>query len=197
AALAILPPARRPSAVARARLAAWAHGDSVPDGRRRRRSDGANATLCVRCSGACSWIPCRRRRVLRRARRRTKHRAHARRERFRGRWRHADGAQPQRARADSVYGHPMIPLVLDSVADELLAIRGRPIHLSLDGGPIYALLHLREDAEHSGTGVVLCPPFGVDEICAHRSLRAWAGALVHAGYPALRFDFPGTGDSGG
>jgi pimeloyl-ACP methyl ester carboxylesterase len=91
----------------------------------------------------------------------------------------------------------MIPLVLDSVADELLAIRGRPIHLSLDGGPIYALLHLREDAEHSGTGVVLCPPFGVDEICAHRSLRAWAGALVHAGYPALRFDFPGTGDSGG
>ena len=41
------------------------------------------------------------------------------------------------------------------------------------------------------------PPFGWDELSAHRSLRAWAGALASAGHTALRMDLPGTGDSGG
>lgn len=46
-------------------------------------------------------------------------------------------------------------------------------------------------------GVIICSSFGREEICAHRSLRALAQALAQAGVPALRFDYPATGDSGG
>lgn len=48
----------------------------------------------------------------------------------------------------------------------------------------------------SGThGVVICAPHGYEAICVHRSLRALALRLAAAGYPTLRFDYRGTGDS--
>ncbi len=45
--------------------------------------------------------------------------------------------------------------------------------------------------------VLLCPPFGRDDECAHRTLRVLAERLAAAGHPVLRFDLPGTGDSAG
>lgn len=48
------------------------------------------------------------------------------------------------------------------------------------------------------TGVVLCSPFGYDALCVHRGWRDFAIALTaFSGMPALRFDYPGTGDSDG
>ena len=82
--------------------------------------------------------------------------------------------------------------------NETLALRGRPGYIPLDGEPVFAVLHLPAEGQpQSHTGVIICPPFGWDELGAHRSLRALAGALAQAGIPALRFDLPGTGDSGG
>lgn len=46
-------------------------------------------------------------------------------------------------------------------------------------------------------GVVLCNPFGYDALCTHRGWRKLAERLAAAGMPALRFDYPGTGDSTG
>jgi alpha-beta hydrolase superfamily lysophospholipase len=46
-------------------------------------------------------------------------------------------------------------------------------------------------------GVVLCNPFGHEAIRAHRLYRALALALARAGRHVLRFDYSGTGDSGG
>jgi pimeloyl-ACP methyl ester carboxylesterase len=46
-------------------------------------------------------------------------------------------------------------------------------------------------------GVVICNPIGDDYVRAHRSLRHLAERLVAAGFPVLRFDFHGTGDSAG
>lgn len=46
-------------------------------------------------------------------------------------------------------------------------------------------------------GVVLCNPFGYEAYCAHRGWRRLAEAIAAAGLPALRFDYPGTGDSAG
>lgn len=46
-------------------------------------------------------------------------------------------------------------------------------------------------------GVVLCNPFGYDALCTHRGWRKLAERIAAAGMPALRFDYPGAGDSAG
>ncbi|MBK1656922.1 alpha/beta fold hydrolase [Paracraurococcus ruber] len=46
-------------------------------------------------------------------------------------------------------------------------------------------------------GVVLCAPFGQEALATHRGWRALAEALAAAGLAALRFDYPGAGDSAG
>ncbi|HEY1775838.1 MAG TPA: alpha/beta fold hydrolase [Solirubrobacteraceae bacterium] len=79
---------------------------------------------------------------------------------------------------------------------ETHVLHGRPGYITTDATPLFAVLHLPA-GECSSVGVVICSPFGWDELGAHRSLRALAGALASAGHPALRFDLPGTGDSGG
>ena len=46
-------------------------------------------------------------------------------------------------------------------------------------------------------GVVLCPPFGWEEMSSYRPRRGWAVALATAGVPTVRLDYPGQGDAGG
>jgi uncharacterized protein len=45
--------------------------------------------------------------------------------------------------------------------------------------------------------VVLCNPFGEEALRAHRIYRVLARKLAEAGYPTLRFDYSGSGDSFG
>jgi pimeloyl-ACP methyl ester carboxylesterase len=44
-------------------------------------------------------------------------------------------------------------------------------------------------------GIVLCQPFGYQNLCTHRPLRTLAQRLAEEGWPVLRFDWPGSGDS--
>lgn len=46
-------------------------------------------------------------------------------------------------------------------------------------------------------GVVICYPMGQEYIRSHRACQHLASAVARAGYPALRFDYYGTGDSAG
>ncbi len=46
-------------------------------------------------------------------------------------------------------------------------------------------------------GVVLCPPLGHEMLCTHRAYRHLAEGLAELGFPVLRFDYHGTGDSPG
>ena len=51
---------------------------------------------------------------------------------------------------------------------------------------------------HEGTGdigVVICSAVGHDALVSHTTVRKLAIGLAQAGYPTLRFDYPGTGDS--
>jgi len=45
------------------------------------------------------------------------------------------------------------------------------------------------------TGVVLCPPWGLEELATRAAWQRLAEAIAGAGYPCLRFDYPGTGAS--
>ncbi|MGI4859616.1 MAG: alpha/beta fold hydrolase, partial [Janthinobacterium lividum] len=47
------------------------------------------------------------------------------------------------------------------------------------------------------TGVVLCNPYGHEALWTHRGWRALAAELARNQFPALRFDYRGTGDSAG
>ena len=71
-----------------------------------------------------------------------------------------------------------------------------PVYLPCEA-PVFALLHGSARVLEPRTAVLICPPFGWDEICCYRSRREWAIHLAEAGYPTLRFDFPGAGDSCG
>jgi dienelactone hydrolase len=62
---------------------------------------------------------------------------------------------------------------------------------------VYVTLHRPSPDAARDTAVLICPPFGWDEVCSYRPLRAWAGELAESGFPALRLSFPSTGDSGG
>jgi pimeloyl-ACP methyl ester carboxylesterase len=58
----------------------------------------------------------------------------------------------------------------------------------------FGWLHMPAGPAHS-SGVVLCNPFGAAAVGTHRNWREFAMRLAAAGFPTLRFDYPGTGDS--
>jgi alpha-beta hydrolase superfamily lysophospholipase len=65
------------------------------------------------------------------------------------------------------------------------------------GEPFLGLLHERPTEAKATRPVLICPPFGWEEICSYRARRAWAECLAREGRPTLRIDLPGSGDSGG
>ena len=75
--------------------------------------------------------------------------------------------------------------------------RPAPGYVLAGGTPVFTTLHGVATGRSPDTAVLLCPPFGWDEVCSYRSLRAWAEDLAGAGHPALRISYPSTGDSGG
>jgi len=78
-----------------------------------------------------------------------------------------------------------------------LPVNRTPIYLDSEPDPVFATVHRGSAETALDTAVILCPPFGWDEVCAYRSLRTWADELAQAGYLAIRISLPSTGDSGG
>src|SRR5579871_4621040 len=76
------------------------------------------------------------------------------------------------------------------------ALTEEPIYFSSGGRQLFGWLHRTGPGpRQSGLGMVICKPFGYEATCAHRSLGAFAQAAASAGFPTLRFDYGGTGDS--
>ena len=59
----------------------------------------------------------------------------------------------------------------------------------------FGWLHPPLDGRASHTAVLLCPGLKTDGANGYRPFRLLANALASAGYPTLRFGYPGTGDS--
>src|SRR5579883_833261 len=65
--------------------------------------------------------------------------------------------------------------------------------VSFDG--CFGWLHTPADGTGAGAAVVICQSLMRDGLLAHCSFRLLGDELAAAGYWALRFDYPGTGDS--
>jgi pimeloyl-ACP methyl ester carboxylesterase len=63
------------------------------------------------------------------------------------------------------------------------------------GGGLFGVLTLPQ-GETRRRGVVICSPFGHPNICSYRPLRTLARRIAERGWPVMRFDWPGSGDSG-
>ena len=95
------------------------------------------------------------------------------------------------AEAAAVGGEPDV----DAVSSEPML---RP---TLERSPVwiqnsFGWLHSGSTARGGDVAVLLCPALNRDTLDAHHSFRRLADAFAASGYPALRFDYPGTGDSG-
>jgi pimeloyl-ACP methyl ester carboxylesterase len=62
---------------------------------------------------------------------------------------------------------------------------------------MFGLLHMPHSDMRHDAAVLICPPFGWEDVCSYRSRREWAEQLATAGHPVLRIDLPSTGDSSG
>ncbi len=72
---------------------------------------------------------------------------------------------------------------------------GAPLYLDGPAGPALALFDAAREGAERDRAVLIVPPFGWDQMCSYRPRKAWAEDLAAAGYPTLRLDLPGTGDS--
>jgi pimeloyl-ACP methyl ester carboxylesterase len=71
-----------------------------------------------------------------------------------------------------------------------------PFYFGPSDSRLFGVYHAPDTAARA-LGVVLCQPLGHEYIRAHRTFRQLAAQLARAGFPVLRFDYFGCGDSAG
>ena len=72
-----------------------------------------------------------------------------------------------------------------------------PFYFGAPGRPLFGCYHASQSEPYRDCGVVLCHPLGDESIRFHRAYRQLAIRLSHVGFPVLRFDLYGCGDSSG
>jgi len=72
-----------------------------------------------------------------------------------------------------------------------------PFYFDSLQGRLFGCYQASTGAVPKQTGVVMCYPAGHEYIRCHRTFRQMAVRLARIGYPVLRFDFFGCGDSAG
>jgi exosortase A-associated hydrolase 2 len=72
-----------------------------------------------------------------------------------------------------------------------------PFYFGPTGKPLFGCYHVPQPGASRDCGVVLCYPMGREYIQFHRAFRQLAERLSNVGFPVLRFDFYGCGDSDG
>jgi alpha-beta hydrolase superfamily lysophospholipase len=87
---------------------------------------------------------------------------------------------------------------LEPIEIQTAAGRKQAIHFGHPDRPLFGFYHPPDDhVPRRAAGVVLCNPIGTDQTRSDRTYRHLAERLTAAGFACLRFDFFGTGDSGG
>ena len=71
-----------------------------------------------------------------------------------------------------------------------------PFYFENEKTPVFGILHQPNELK-TNIGFVFCHPLLEEKLWAHRVYVNFARELVLKGYPVLRFDYRGHGDSGG
>lgn len=72
-----------------------------------------------------------------------------------------------------------------------------PFYFGASKTRLYGCYHSPGPSYTRNTGIVLCYPTDDEYIYSHRAFRQLAVRLANAGFPVLRFDYYGCGDSSG
>ena len=72
-----------------------------------------------------------------------------------------------------------------------------PFYFGPSDKPLFGCYHKARTEDSRKCAVVICQPVGHEYINCHRALRQLAARLSEAGFPVLRFDYYGCGDSSG
>lgn len=73
----------------------------------------------------------------------------------------------------------------------------QPFYFRTSEKPLFGCYHEPQSNIIQDCGIVLCHPLGQEYIWSHRTFRQMAVGLSRVGFPVLRFDFTGCGDSQG
>ncbi len=89
--------------------------------------------------------------------------------------------------------------VMSSESSRELSVQGKatPIYFGAASARAFGFYDAGHQAKRRACGVVVCAPLGYEGLCAYRGMRHTAERLAAAGFPTLRFDYHGTGDSSG
>ena len=71
------------------------------------------------------------------------------------------------------------------------------MHFGPSDQPLFGCYHEPRSANRRNCAVIICQPVGHEYINCHRALRQLALRLCEVGFPVLRFDYYGAGDSSG
>lgn len=88
---------------------------------------------------------------------------------------------------------PATPSGVGPLATTGQAVQVLPTEMSVDGLRVLGWWH--EPSQVLGPPVLLCGPWGDEAVGAYRGQYELAQGLAGAGWPVLRFDWPGDGDS--
>lgn len=72
-----------------------------------------------------------------------------------------------------------------------------PCYFGTNSTRLFGCYHPPRSKTARAAGVILCYPMGQEYIRSHRTYRLLATRLANSGFPVLRFDFAGCGDSPG
>jgi pimeloyl-ACP methyl ester carboxylesterase len=72
-----------------------------------------------------------------------------------------------------------------------------PVYFRNPVKPLFGCYHAALNGQRPSCGVLICPPVGHEYVNCHRALRQLSTRLAGAGFPVLRFDYYGCGDSSG
>jgi pimeloyl-ACP methyl ester carboxylesterase len=84
-----------------------------------------------------------------------------------------------------------------STSSPIASWETQPFYFRTSEKSLFGCYHRPRGKNQRDCGIVLCHPLGQEYIRSHRTFRQLAISLSRAGFPILRFDFTGCGDSEG